>query len=397
MAQLLHSGAYPEPLDPRSAPAPGYGSAALCDVIPAAVAGFAIPGMPVTGLELAPADRVCVFLVDGLGWELIGRHPQEAPYLCSLLPTSLGGTGRPLAAGFPATTATSLASVGTGLPPGAHGLAGYTTLNPETGGLMNQLRWQPWTSPAVWQPHPTVFQLADAAGIATCQVSSPTFQNTPLTKVALSGGAFHGRLTGEERVDLAADRLGAADRTLVYTYYSELDGMGHRHGVDSDAWRGQLMMVDRLVQRLAEQLPPRAALYVTADHGMIDIPFDEESRIDFDEDWELRAGVAVLGGEGRARHVYAVPGAAADVHAVWSEVLGDRMWVASRDEAVAAGWFGPHIEPRVLGRIGDVVAVARDDVAVVATRTEPGESRMVGLHGSMVPVEQLVPLFEVRS
>lgn len=397
MVHPLHDAYDPAPLDPRTAPVPAYGTGALCDVIPAAVAGFAVPGMPATGLELAPADRVCVFLVDGLGWELIRSHPDEAPYLTSLLPTSLGGTGRPLTAGFPATTATSLASVGTGLPPAAHGLAGYTTLNPATGELMNQLRWQPWTAPDLWQPHPTVFRLADAAGIATCQVSSPTFQHTPLTKVALSGGTFHGRLGGEDRMDLAADRLAAADRTLVYTYYSELDAMGHRHGVDSDAWRGQLMMVDRLAQRLAEQLPPRAVLYVTADHGMIDIPFDEESRIDFDSDWELSAGVAVLGGEGRARHVYAVPGAAADVLAVWSEVLGERMWVASRAEAVAAGWFGPQPDERVLGRIGDVVAAARDDMAIVAHRTESGESKMIGLHGSMTPVEQLVPLLEVRS
>ncbi|MCL2551197.1 MAG: alkaline phosphatase family protein [Actinomycetia bacterium] len=396
MAHPFHDAEDAALLDPASAPAPQYGTGALCDVIPAAVAGFAVPGMPATGLTLAPADRVCVFLVDGLGWELILRHPDEAPYLTSLLATSCGGTGRPITAGFPATTATSLASVGTGLPPGRHGLPGYTALNPETGQLMNQLRWQPWTPPAVWQPHPTVFALADAAGIATSQVSSPTFETTPLTKIALSGGTFLGRLTGEERVDLAADQLAAADRALVYTYYSELDGMGHRHGVDSDAWRGQLMMVDRLVQRLAEQLPPRSALYVTADHGMIDIPFDEESRIDFDEDWELSAGVAVLGGEGRARHVYAVPGAAADVLAVWREVLGDRMWVAGREQAVAAGWFGPEPEERVLGRIGDVVAVARDDMAIVANRTEPGESRMVGLHGSLAPVEQLVPLLEVR-
>lgn len=394
MVQHLHDGGL---LDPRTAPAPAYGTASLSDVIPAAVAGFGIDGMPRTGLELAPADRVCVFLVDGLGWELIRRHPDEAPFLTSLLPTSLNGTGRPLTAGFPATTATSLASVGTGLAPGRHGLAGYMTRNPDTGELMNQLRWTPWTAPAVWQPHPTVFRLADAAGVATCQVSSPDFERTPLTRVALSGGSFLGRLTGEERMDLAADRMAAAGRALVYTYYSDVDGMGHRHGVDSDAWRGQLMLVDRLAQRLAERLPPRSALYVTADHGMIDVPFDEESRIDVDEDWELRAGVALLGGEGRARHVYAVPGAAADVLAVWREVLGDRMWVASRAEAVAAGWFGPDVEPRVLGRIGDVVAVARDDIAVVATRSEPGESRMTGLHGSMVPVEQHVPLLEVRT
>lgn len=397
MAFPLPGGYDPEPLDLSTAPVPGYGAGALCDLIPAAVAGWDVPGMPTTGFALQPADRVCVFLVDGLGWELIRRHPTETPYLTSLLSTSNGGRGTPLAVGFPSTTATSLASVGTGLPPGRHGLAGYTTLNPDTGQLMNQLRWQPWTPPTVWQPHPTVFQLADAAGIATCQVSSPVFERTPLTRVALSGGTFHGRLTGEERVDLAADRLGAADRTLVYTYYSELDAMGHRHGVDSDAWRGQLALVDRLVQRLAEQLPPRAALYVTADHGMVDVPFDEESRIDFDEDWELRAGVAVLGGEGRARHVYAVPGAAGDVLAVWREVLGDRMWVAGREQAVAAGWFGPDPEPRVLARIGDVVAAAHDVMAIVAHRTEPGESRMVGLHGSMTPAEQLVPLIEVRS
>ena len=39
----------------------------------------------------------------------------------------------------------------------------------------------------------------------TAQVTSPAFQNTPLTQVALSGGTFHGRLSGEDRMDLAAD------------------------------------------------------------------------------------------------------------------------------------------------------------------------------------------------
>ncbi|MFC0598970.1 alkaline phosphatase family protein [Streptomyces palmae] len=397
-----HSGWHePVVLDPRTAPAPRYGTGSLADLLPAIAAGQGVPGVG-SGLELAPADRVCVFLIDGLGWELLRQHPAEAPFLTSLLSSSGNGTGTPLTAGFPSTTATSLASVGTGLPPGAHGLPGYTVADPATGALMNQLRWQPWTDPYRWQPYPTVFQLADAAGVHTCQVSAPAFAQTPLTKIALSGGTFHGRLSGEERMDLAARQLAAGGRSLVYTYYSEVDGKGHRFGVDSDEWRGQLMYVDGLAQRLAEQLPPRSALYVTADHGMIDIPFDPESRIDFDEDWELRAGVALLGGEGRARHVYAVPGAAADVLAVWREVLGDRMWVAGRDEAIEAGWFGrPEqgggVDDRVRARIGDVVAAAAADVAIVATETEPNESAMVGLHGSMTAVEQLVPLLEVRS
>ncbi|MFF7494482.1 alkaline phosphatase family protein [Streptomyces rubiginosohelvolus] len=387
----------PEPLALDTAPVPEYGSGSLADLLPTLAAGLEVPGFTAAIPELTPADRNCVFLIDGLGWEQIKAHPDEAPFLHSLLPTSRGGTGRPLTAGFPSTTATSLASVGTGLPPGEHGLPGYTARNPQTGELMNQLRWKPWTEPKAWQPYPTVFQLAEAVGVHTAQVSAPMFEQTPLTKIALSGGSFLGRLSGEDRMDVAAQRLAAGDRSLVYTYYSEVDGKGHRFGTDSDAWRGQLMYVDGLARRLAEQLPPRSALYITADHGMIDIPFDEQSRIDFDEDWELSAGVALLGGEGRARHVYAVPGAQADVLAVWREVLGEQFWIASRDEAIAAGWFGPTVDERVHGRIGDVVAAAHDDVIITASVNEPHESAMAGVHGSLTPVEQLVPLLEVRS
>ncbi|WP_030754323.1 alkaline phosphatase family protein [Streptomyces griseus] len=387
----------PVPLAPESAPVPAYGSGSLGDLLPTLVAGQGVPGFEARIAGLAPADRVCVFLVDGLGWEQILAHPAEAPYLTSLLGSSRGGTGLPITAGFPATTATSLASVGTGHHPGTHGLGGYMVRNPETGELMNQLKWRPWTPPKAWQPYPTVFQLAHEAGIHTAQVSSPIFAQTPLTQIALSGGTFHGRLSGEERMDLAAEQLAAGDRSLVYTYYSELDGAGHRFGIDSDAWRGQLMLVDRLVQRLAEQLPARSALYVTADHGMVDVPFDEEHRIDVDEDWELRAGVALLGGEGRARHVYAVPGAEADVLTCWREVIGERFWVAGRDEAIDLGWFGDTVDERVYGRIGDVVAAAHDDVALIASVGEPLESRMTGMHGSMTPAEQFVPLLEVRS
>ncbi|MBZ4018865.1 alkaline phosphatase family protein [Streptomyces purpurogeneiscleroticus] len=391
------ASAWPEPLDLATAPVPRYGTGALADLLPAITAGQGLAHGSPTSLELTPADRACVFLIDGLGWELLRAHPDEAPFLTSLLGTSMNGTGRPMTAGFPSTTATSLASVGTGLPPGAHGLAGYTVQDPDTGALMNQLRWQPWTDPYAWQPYPTVFQQAHAAGIHTCQVSAPNFERTPLTEIALSGGTFHGRLSGEDRMDLAAEQLAAGDRSLVYTYYSEVDGKGHRYGVDSDAWRGQLMYVDRLAERLAEQLPPRSALYITADHGMIDIPFDPESRVDFDEDWELSAGVRLLGGEGRCRHVYAHPGAADDVLAVWREVVGEQMWVAGREEAIAAGWFGPHVDDRVRGRIGDVVAAAHADMVIIASQNEPRESAMVGMHGSMTPVEQLVPLLEVRT
>ncbi|SFC35050.1 alkaline phosphatase family protein [Streptomyces aidingensis] len=384
----------PLPLDPRGAPVPRYGSGSLADLLPAVAAGMGVPvghGGPGPLLP-EPADRVCVLLVDGLGWEQLRAHAELAPFLSSLLPGSA-----PLTAGFPATTAASLASVGCGLPPGVHGLAGYKVRDPATGGLMNQLRWDPYTDPHLWQPYPTVFQQAHSAGVAVSQVSAPGFEHTPLTRIALSGGSFLGRTDAGERMDLAAQRLAAGDRALVYTYYAELDGAGHRYGIASPEWRGRLRTVDGLAQRLAEQLPRRSLLCITADHGMVDVPQSPEARWDFDTDWELRAGVALLGGEGRARHVYAVPGAAADVHAVWSEVLAGSAWVATREEAVELGWFGPVVEPRVLPRIGDVVVAMTGDAAIVASTTEPNESALIGMHGSMTTAEQLVPLLRVHG
>jgi hypothetical protein len=134
-------------------------------------------------------------------------------------------------------------------------------------------------------------------------------------------------------------------------------------------------------------VPPGTGLYITADHGMV----NPTEKLDVDTVAELRAGVTLLGGEARARHVYAAPGAAGDVLATWREILGDRAWVYPRDEAVAAGWFGA-VDPELLPRIGDVLAVPNAELAIVASKAEPLESGLVGMHGSMIPAEQLVPL-----
>lgn len=375
------------------APVPRYGVGALSDLLPSVAAALGMPG-ETNVLGLRETERAVVFLVDGLGWELLKANPDWAPFLASLIPGAWGGRGEPLTAGFPATTATSLASFGTGLPPGAHGLLGYTVAIPGDARLMNQLRWDPYVPPRQWQPHPPIMERAAASGISVAQVSDPMFERTPLTQVALQGGTYVGRAVGEPRVRGVLEQLKRPGPVLIYTYASELDKAGHGNGVDSDAWRVELSRVDGVVRALAEQLPPGTSLYVTADHGMVDVP--PENRIDVDTDPELSAGVALLGGEGRARHVYAVPGAAADVLAIWQDVLLDSCWVLPRDEAIAAGWFGP-VEERVYHRIGDVVAAPWADVAIIATRREPNESRMVGLHGSMTAVEQLVPLLEVHT
>jgi hypothetical protein len=127
---------------------------------------------------------------------------------------------------------------------------------------------------------------------------------------------------------------------------------------------------------------------------MVDVA--PQDRVDADTVPGLRDGVALLGGEPRARHVYTVPGAAPDVLAAWREVLGHRAWVVSRDEAIAEGWFGP-VDPRLAPRIGDVVAAPAGPFAVVATKTDPRQAALIGMHGSLTPADQLVPLLTLSA
>ena len=197
-----------------------------------------------------------------------------------------------------------------------------------------------------------------------------------------------GALAGE-----ATAVLEDTDNAIVTVYHGDLDATGHMYGCASDAWRYQLGHADKLAEQLAGALPSGTTLYITADHGMVDVA--AEDRVDADTVPALREGVALLGGEPRARHVYAAAGAAADVLASWRETLGGRAWVASRDEAIAAGWFGP-VDMRWASRIGDVVAAAAGSAAVVATAAEPRESALNGMHGSLTSSDQLVP-FLVRG
>jgi hypothetical protein len=152
--------------------------------------------------------------------------------------------------------------------------------------------------------------------------------------------------------------------------------------------------VDRLAEQIASSLPYGSVLYVTADHGMVDVSADD--RIDADEEGSpLRDGVALLGGEARLRHVYARQGAVDDVLATWREVLGERAWVMSREEAVKDGWFAPvgtPISDAMAARIGDVVAASTGGWGVVATKAEPLEASLIGMHGSLTAAEQLVPM-----
>jgi hypothetical protein len=379
---------------------PRYGERSLAEVLPALLTALGVPRPGAAGVLAVPPVRAAgVLLIDGLGAGLLRRHAADAPFLASLPDAG------PLTAGFPSSTSTSLTSLGTGTPPGVHGMVGIT-MRVGAGAhavLLHTLQWSehgvrppvdlrdPFPPERI-QPGPTELQRAAAAGVGVTVVSTRRFENSGLTRAALRGGTFRGVTALGELAAEMVTALRGPGRQLCYGYHSDLDAVGHEHGPGSLAWRMQLAAVDRLASLVAEQLPSDAVLAVTGDHGMVTV----DRRIDADTHPDLQRGVAMIGGDPRSRLVYARSGAAGDVLATWREVLGDAALVVSREEALADGWFGP-AATRFADRMGDVVVAARAGTAVIRSAAEPGLSKLPGQHGALSAEEQWVPLLMARG
>ena len=298
-------------------------------------------------------------------------------------------TARPLTAGFPATTVTSLSSLGTGRPPGQHGMLGYQVAVPGRGRLLNALRWDQRRRPgdlAAGLDHLRAGRggghrrVPDRAGLVPRQRAVASRRCAARTTGPRTRSARWSPRPPRAAGDRPRPGHGLPRRRWTPP--------GTRYGCTSAAWRYQLGHVDKLAEQLAAALPQGTVLYVTADHGMVDVRRRTGSTRTTAP--ALRDGVALLGGEPRARHVYAEPGAAADVLAAWREILGS----AGLGGLPGRGHRGRLVRPggrpdgrpdrRRGGRAGRPVGAGRH-------RTEPRESALVGMHGSLTAADQLVP------
>lgn len=365
----------------------------LADVLAAAADVVAVPAFAGRGDWLAPSlvgvRHVVVLLVDGLGAQQLQAHPEQTPHLSPL--AELG----PLAAPFPATTCVSLTCLGTGLPPGMHGIVG-TSFRLDDGRTLAPLSWGEDPNPIATQPEPTVLERAAAAGVVTTTAAPAKHRSSGLTRAALRGGDYPGAESAADRVAVARAAIASArarGRTsLTYVYWPDLDKAGHVHGVASTQYRDELARVDDLVGALVALTGDDVAVLVTADHGMLDVPDDR--RVDLEATAALRRGVVTILGEPRVRHVYAARGRADEVLSTWSAVLGERAQVLTRD--AAADLMGP-VDEWHHERIGDVVAVATQDWALVSERVDRTVSGLRGQHGGLTEAEVLVPLRLARG
>jgi len=344
------------------------------------------------GCGATPSGRELLFLVDGLGADVLSNYADAIPTLSTLINHGKVQTS------FPSTTATSLATLTTGQMPGAHGMLGYTVQVPRSGGrVLNTLKWDERVDPAIWQPLPTLFERAMAAGIRTTHVAAKRYENSGFTRAVFRGAHYKG---ANITADLLSETIQALhdSPSFVYLYVNDLDAAGHSDGVGSDKWLAALQGVDQLVASLIHKVPHGTRIWVTADHGMINVG----EKVVLGRENDLLTDIAVIAGEPRARHLYLASGAdsenaVAEVIARWRQTLGDKVVMHSRKSAIATGLFGADVSLDAAERAGDVIAIAQAELVLLDPERADKEGDMVGHHGGDSDIESSVPLLSVTA
>lgn len=331
-----------------------------------------------------------LLLIDGFGSFILDEF-------ISLVPTlgvEFQAGAAELVSHFPSTTVSNLTSLGTGERPGIHGMIGYTMRIPfaseGTPQLLNGLKWDPRIDPTTWQRQPTLFERGSAMGIEVSHVASKRYEGSGFTEAALRGARYLAAQSDDE-ILLALQEATKRSNSFTYLYLNDVDEAGHSHGVGSEKWMGALQRVDRLVEKIIEILPCGSRLWITADHGMV----NAGEKVVLGEGNSLLEGVALLGGEPRARHLYlsrdlppdALREEMAQVMTRWQGFFGDRIELLSADEA-----YDGEIDTRIRERIGDIIAVPTDATVLIEPERKEPQSRMVGHHGAMTKVEREIPL-----
>jgi hypothetical protein len=337
----------------------------------------------IDSLSLGSAEnREILILIDGMGQDAVDKYSDQFPIFDELKQV------KKLYTNFPSTTATSLSTLGTGVLPGVHGMLGYTVRVPRSDNrLLNALKWDERVDPVMWQKVPTLFERAVLAGVSVTHVAAKRYEGSGFTQAALRGAKY----VGANGVDEMATAVSAALKpqpSFVYTYLNTLDSAGHSDGVGSDKWLTALQQVSEFITKVKQLAPAGTRIWVTSDHGMV----NSTEQVILGQDNNLLENVTLIGGEPRARHIYIKEGAASETIAQWQEFFGTKAKVLSKETAIKDGLFGPVVTEDSHDRLGDLIAIANNDLILVDPARVREESSMVGHHGGVTDIEVEIPL-----
>lgn len=341
-------------------------------------------------------EKIVFFLIDALGMtsleKLLNKERVFHDY------TILEATSV-----FPTTTSSAITSLLTATTPIEHGILGYVLYIKQLGTLLNMIEL---SSPIMGKVtstlnnkdlmfEKTVFERLLEIGVKSFVLTSKTIRNSGLSTLVNTGASIRSYQSFGDMFSKFREILQEDGPFFCFAYWGLLDSIGHKLGVDSDAFESELYwLLKMLAREILPILPKNALLVVMGDHGQIYTPWERETW------WSWKDPISQFfsippGGEMRMMHIYTAE--QKEVIKYLSEKYADRAISMTREEVLGLQLFGnvPSTSSRAIERIGEVVLIARENYSFYFKYTGKEES-LKSKHGSLTLQELIVPLMLFR-
>ena len=321
-------------------------------------------------LEDAPRN-VVLFLLDGLGENILREHLPEDSFLRRHLTDSLSSV-------FPPTTTAAATALETGLFPSQSGWLGWNIF------------WPPLGQNVALYPNTT----DDGAQASAEHIGNTCLSLQKLTQaIRKQTGICAVSVSGQG--DIRAETLGAVLKAVsricrepgqhfVYAYVNEPDHTLHRSGCHAEVVRNWLLDADDQLKNLD---CPDTLFLLTADHGFIDVdPLCLEDYPELENTLLRKPSI-----EPRALNLFIKPGQNQEFLRLWKQIMGDCYTLYTKEQVLEQQLLGPGPNhPMLEDMLGDYLAVAGTPLTLFPN---PSYLKfMKATHGGMTPEELTVPL-----
>ncbi|MEM9604398.1 MAG: alkaline phosphatase family protein [Pseudomonadota bacterium] len=337
--------------------------------------------------HLSGRRHIVLLLLDGLGDALLSRFGSAD----GVLRRHQIGT---LTSVFPTTTSAAISTLMTAHPPAQHGIMAWHMHLPR--GIYTTLLAQYREDQQAPRPSDRALYHAEPVfgrlGRATYQIQPRYLLDSPFSLRHRGRAAALPASNFNELLGQITHVTSHARDTFSYAYWPELDAIGHKSGVASQAWRQALAQVERGIDRLLTRLAGRSvSLLITADHGMVDAEGGRCESIEAAPDL-LACLEAPLAGEPRAAFCRVAEAQLATFDRLCAERYAEWFVAVPTREAFERGLFGPDPVADLQSRAGNRILLMQGKRTLVQPLQNEPLPAMVGVHGGLHADETTVPL-----
>jgi hypothetical protein len=349
-------------------------------------------------------EKVFLVVMDGFGYNRLLTHVKQHDGVFQELITK--GTLKPFMSPFPATTATSLTSIFTGLAPSEHGVIGYQMFSQEYGCVVNMLDMKPvygYSSEVElardlsrrvnpWMP------TLQEHGVRTLIATKSSIMGSGLSRVIHADQDVTPYILESEMLVKCRKTLEQPGPVFLVLYYSGIDTLEHKYGPHSEEVTSEIQLFEFLLKsffsKLSDATKRETLMMLTSDHGVC-----QTEKTVYVKDYSEVAGRLQLPpvGDSRCGFLFAKQGEKDNLKNAFEKSIEGFRLVAS-NELIRAGAFGRASDSMLLNPVvGDWAALSKGPNGLSYPYYEDDRNReQRGGHGGMTAEEVLVPLLSMR-